>query len=61
MASAAEFVRRITRAGFRLVAHGKRHDIYENRLSGNRVVVARHAKEIPNGTYRSMLRDAGLD
>ena len=61
MASAAEFVRRITRAGFRLVAHGKKHDIYENRATGKRVMVARHAKEIPNGTYHSMLKDAGLD
>jgi len=61
MSTTAEFIRRITRTGFRLVAHGKKHDIYENRSTGKRVIVARHAKEIPNGTYRAMLKDAGLD
>jgi predicted RNA binding protein YcfA (HicA-like mRNA interferase family) len=60
MATTAEFLRKITRAGFRLIDHGKKHDVYENRLSGKRVIVARHSKELANGTYRSMLRDAGL-
>jgi predicted RNA binding protein YcfA (HicA-like mRNA interferase family) len=61
MATTAELVRRLTKAGFRLVIHGKRHDIYENVRSGKRVIVGRHSKEIPNGTYRSILRDAGLE
>jgi predicted RNA binding protein YcfA (HicA-like mRNA interferase family) len=61
MATTSELVRRLTRAGFRLAAHGKKHDVYENFSTGKRVIVWRHAREIPNGTYRAILRDAGLD
>ena len=59
MASTAELLRRLRRAGFTLVDHGKRHDIYEG-PNGKRIPVGRHAREIPNGTYHSMLRDAGI-
>jgi len=51
----------LAKVGFRLVAHGKKHDIYEHVRTGKRVVVARHSKEIPNGTYRAILRDADLE
>jgi predicted RNA binding protein YcfA (HicA-like mRNA interferase family) len=61
MATTAELIRRLRRAGFRLIAHGKKHDVYENSGSDRRVIVPRHSREIPNGTYHSMLRDAGLD
>ena len=57
MATKAELLRRLVKAGFKLAAH----DIYENPRTSRRVIVARHSKEIPNGTYRSILRDAGLD
>lgn len=59
MATTAELVRRLKKAGFRLSTHGGRHDIYVN-ASGVRVTVPRHAKEMPNGTYRAILKDAGL-
>jgi len=61
MVSKAELLRRLAKVGFRLVAHGKKHDIYEHVRTGKRVVVARHSKEIPNGTYRAILRDADLE
>ena len=38
MASTAEFIRRLSRAGFTLVHHGKKHDIYEG-PDGKRVTV----------------------
>lgn len=60
MPKTSEVVRRLTKAGFTLVRHGGRHDIYED-AQRRRVVVPRHAKEIPNGTYKSILRDAGLE
>lgn len=60
MPKTSDLVRRLTKAGFVLVRHGSRHDIYEN-AERRRVVVPRHAREIPNGTYRSILKDAGLD
>jgi mRNA interferase HicA len=53
-------IRRLKRAGFFLVRHGKRHDIYENGY-GRRVIVPRHATDIPRGTYMAILKDAGLD
>jgi predicted RNA binding protein YcfA (HicA-like mRNA interferase family) len=53
-------VRRLRRAGFALVRHGKRHDIFEH-PNGRRVVIPRHATDIARGTYLSILRDAGLD
>ena len=59
MARASEFLRRIQRAGFALARHGKSHDIWQH-ADGRRVIVARHATEIPTGTYQRMLKDAGL-
>jgi predicted RNA binding protein YcfA (HicA-like mRNA interferase family) len=56
----SSLVRRLARAGFTLRRHGKKHDIYENSVTGKRVVIPRHAVDIPTGTYRSILRDAGL-
>lgn len=61
MPTTAELVRRLTRAGFRLVAHGKKHNVYENPSTGKRVIVWRHSREMPNGTYRAILKDADLD
>jgi predicted RNA binding protein YcfA (HicA-like mRNA interferase family) len=53
-------IRRLKRAGFYLVRHGKRHDIYEA-PNGRRVVLPRHAVDLPRGTYLAILRDAGLE
>jgi mRNA interferase HicA len=60
MEKTASFVRRIRAAGFVLVRHGKKHDLYEHPVTKRRVMVGRHARDIPSGTYQSMLRDAGL-
>lgn len=38
----------------------KKHDIFENQVTGRRCTVARHADDIPRGTYLSILHDAGL-
>jgi predicted RNA binding protein YcfA (HicA-like mRNA interferase family) len=61
MATTSELLRRLRRAGFRLVENGSRHDIYEHQATGRRVIVPRHKREMPNGTYRAILKDAGLD
>lgn len=60
MASASELIRRLRRAGFILVKNGGNHDIYEQTSTGKKVIVARHKGEMPNGTYRAILKDAGL-
>jgi predicted RNA binding protein YcfA (HicA-like mRNA interferase family) len=56
----AEFVRLLTRTGFVLVRRSKKHVVYEG-PDRKRIVVWSHAREIPNGTYRWMLEDAGLE
>ena len=56
----AELVRRLTRTGFVLVRRSKKHVIYEG-PDKKRIVVWNNAREIPNGTYRWMLEDAGLE
>lgn len=60
MEKTSRFLARLRRAGFVLVRHGKRHDLYEHPVTHRRVTVARHSRDIPTGTYLSMLRDAGL-
>lgn len=60
MEKTSKLVSRLRRAGFVLVRHGKKHDIYENAATGKRVSVWRHSRDIPSGTYQSLLRDAGL-
>lgn len=42
------------------VEHGKRHDIYYSPITNKHFPVPRHSKEIPIGTLKSMLKDAGL-
>jgi len=61
VASTAEVLRRLKKVGFKLVSHGKKHDLYEDPRTGRRITIPRHSKEIPVGTYHAILRDAGLD
>jgi predicted RNA binding protein YcfA (HicA-like mRNA interferase family) len=56
----SKLVARLRRAEFVLVRHGKKHDIYEHPSTHKRVSVWRHSRDIPSGTYLSILRDAGL-
>ena len=60
MPKTGDLVRRLRRAGFVLLRHGGNHDIWENPQTGKRAVVARHSTDIPNGTYLSVIRQAGL-
>ena len=60
MEKTSTLVARLRRAGFVLVRHGKKHDIYEHPETGKRVAVWRHNRDIPTGTYLSILRDVGL-
>ena len=57
-----ELLRRLREAGFVFECHRKKHDFYWNPKTGKRVMVWRHAsKDIPNGTYNSILKDAGIN
>lgn len=46
--------------GIKLMQHGKRHDIYLSPITGKTFPVPRHAKEIAEGTLKSIKRDAVL-
>lgn len=56
-----ELLRLFRKNNIRLIDHGKRHDIYYSSITNSKIVVPRHAKEIPVGTARSILKAAGID
>ena len=60
MPKTGDLLRRLRRAGFVLLRHGDSHDIWENPATKKRVVVPRHNRDIPTGTYFAILGDAGL-
>ena len=43
------------------VKTGKVHDIYYSPITGKKFPVPRHAKEIAEGTLKSIKKDAGLE
>lgn len=55
-----EIVRIATEKGYRLHAHGKKHDIYVND-NGERLVVERHgSQEIRPGLMNALKRQLGI-
>jgi len=43
-----------------MVAHGGRHDRYYSPITKQTFVVWRHKKEIPTGTAKKILKQAGI-
>ena len=55
-----ELIRIATEKGYRLPAHGKKHDIYVND-NGERLVVERHgSQEIRPGLMNALKRQLGI-
>lgn len=51
----------LTKDGWYLHRHGKRHDLYRHKTKTGQIAIPRHkAKEVANGTLESILKDAGL-
>ena len=46
--------------GFELDRSKGSHHIYINRVSGERVIVPMHKKDLPKGTFYSILKQAGI-
>jgi mRNA interferase HicA len=42
------------------VREGGNHTIYYSKITGKKFAIGRHSKEIPTGTLRKILKDAGL-
>ncbi|ODS87292.1 MAG: hypothetical protein ABS44_11795 [Chryseobacterium sp. SCN 40-13] len=58
---ANEAVRLLTKDGWQLLRHGKKHDIYVHPTKEGTVILPRHpATELRKGTELSILKSAGL-
>ncbi len=56
-----EAVKLITKDGWYLLRHGKKHDIYVHPTKEGTVIIPRHqAAELKKGTELSILKSAGL-
>ncbi|MCC8080191.1 MAG: type II toxin-antitoxin system HicA family toxin [Oscillospiraceae bacterium] len=57
----SELLKLLSKNNIELLRHGKRHDIYYSPITGKEFPVPRHAKEIAEGTLKSIKRDAGIE
>jgi predicted RNA binding protein YcfA (HicA-like mRNA interferase family) len=56
-----ELERKLTGTGW-VITHGKAHDQATNHQKpGVKIPIPRHAGDIPKGTAKSILKDAGLE
>ena len=55
-----ELLKMLKKAGCKLERNGTRHDIWHSPITGKEFTVPRHKKEIPIGTLKNILKDAGL-
>ncbi|MCH8825718.1 MAG: type II toxin-antitoxin system HicA family toxin [Chloroflexi bacterium] len=59
--SARQVMRKLRRAGFEFDRHAKgSHEIWINRRSHRRTTIPNHPGDIPEGTLRAIVRQAGL-
>jgi predicted RNA binding protein YcfA (HicA-like mRNA interferase family) len=57
-----DVVRRLRRLGFEFDRHAKgSHEIWRRSSDGRKTTVPRHPGDIPEGTLRAILRQAGID
>ncbi len=57
----SELLKLFSKNKIKIARHGKRHDIYYSPITGKEFPVPRHAKEIAEGTLKSIKKDAGLE
>jgi len=56
-----ELERKLRKAGW-IITHGKAHDMATHpQKAGIKIPIPRHAGDIPKGTVKSILKDAGLE
>lgn len=57
----SELVKIIKKNQCVLIDHGKEHDKWHSNITGKNFMVPRHgSKEIPTGTAKKILKDAGV-
>lgn len=61
MAKFSELIKMLKKDGWYVYRHGANHDLYRHPTKVGQLTVARHgSKEVPRGTYNSILKAAGL-
>ena len=56
-----EVIRRLKKFGFEFVRHcSGSHEIWRNVESRKKIALPRHVKDIPEGTLRAVLKEAGI-
>lgn len=59
--SAREVIQKLKKAGFVFDRHAKgSHEIYYNPVSHRRTVVPNHPGDVPKGTLKAIIKEAGL-
>ncbi len=56
-----ELIKLLKKNKCRILRNGNRHDIWYSDITGRQFPVPRHKAEIPVGTLKNILKDAGLD
>lgn len=56
----SELIKLLKQAGFKKSGEGGKHTEFTNTKTGIKVYVWRHKKEVPTGTAKKILKDAGL-
>jgi len=56
-----DLIRKLTKSGW-VITHGKAHDLATNQKKpGVKIPIPRHSGDIPIGTVKSIMRDAGIE
>lgn len=56
-----EVARRLRKSGYQFDRHGPgSHEIWRHGVSGNKVTVPRHTRDMAEGTLRAILREANI-
>ena len=59
--SAREVIQKLKKAGFMFDRHAKgSHEIYYNSVTRRRTVVPNHPGDVPKGTLKAIIKEAGL-
>ena len=56
-----ELIKLLKKNQCQILRNGSRHDIWYSNLTGKQFTVPRHKADIPVGTLKNILRDAGIN
>ena len=56
-----ELIKLLKKNQCHILRNGSRHDIWYSNLTGKQFTVPRHKADIPVGTLKNILRDAGIN